>query len=82
MKNALGNIEGYIKRSLLQDGLTTKLTETAKLVVPAGENQGYYLGYNLGMQDGIKLALQLLNELPDDPRSTADHNRRAWHQSR
>ena len=79
MRNGLNKIIGYINREHLHDSIAGRLAAKAKEVIPSGDNQGYHLGHSLGYQDGLKDALQLLADLPDDPRPTADHNRKAWH---
>lgn len=81
MRDGTGKIVGYINREHLHNSIAARLEEKGKEVIPAGENQGYQLGHALGFQDGLKTALQLLSDLPDDPRSTQDHNRKAWHHS-
>lgn len=82
MKDEMGQIVGYINRSFLHDSISAQLLAKSREVIPAGENQGYMLGHSLGYQDGLKAALELLSDLPDDPRPTEDHNRKAWHHSR
>lgn len=70
-------ITGYLSRKQLIDQLRTSAQRAASTPVEAGENQGYRLGHSLGYQDALKEVMQLIKELPDEPKPTQAP--KPWH---
>lgn len=63
-------ITGYLQRKHLVDQLKQRIEAKASAPVETGENQGYRLGHSLGYQDALKEVVQLIKELPDEPKPT------------
>lgn len=61
-------ITGYLSRKQLITHLTDRIQAKAVAPVDSGENQGYRLGHSLGYQDAMKEIVQLVKELPDEPK--------------
>lgn len=70
-------ITGYLQRKHLVDQLKQRIEAKASAPVETGENQGYRLGHSLGYQDALKEVVQLIKELPDEPKPTQAP--KPWH---
>lgn len=81
MKDSLGRPIGRIEKSFLFDQLMTIKGDIDKTPVPTGDNQGYQLGYQLGLSDALKQVCSMLADLPETEQIKQDKKTGAWHHS-
>lgn len=79
MKDALGRPVGFISRQLLFDELVDAREKISQSPVPTGDNQGYQIGYQLGMTDALSKVCELLGTLPEREQIVQNKKTKAWH---
>ena len=65
------NISNYLRRSYLVNQLQQRIEAKSRIAIdPHCGNQGYEIGKQLGYTDALKEVVQLIKELPDEPKPT------------
>lgn len=78
-KDALGQPIGFISRKLLFEELVEARSQINNTPVPTGDNQGYQIGYQLGMSDALEKVCKMLGELPEREQIAQNPKTKAWH---
>ena len=70
-------IVGYIKRGYLVSEIEKIIKERSQIPVESGESMGYELGHALGYVDALKYVLELVKQLPEEPKP--EPSKTTWH---